>query len=46
LDETAIRTYAPFFLLPYGKSIRVLEPALLRQRLADIAAELAEHHRG
>jgi len=46
LDETAIRTYAPYFLLPYGKSIRVLEPARLRKRLAEIAAELAEHHLG
>jgi len=45
MDELAIRTYAPYFLLPYGKSIHVVEPAILKRRLAEIAAELAEHYR-
>ncbi len=44
-DETAIRTYVPYFLLPYGKSLRVLDPPLLRERLAEIAEELAAHYR-
>lgn len=45
LDERAIRFYVPYFLLPYGKSIRILEPHSLKERMAEVARELADHYR-
>ncbi len=44
-DEQAIRTYVPYFLLTYGKSIRVLEPSLLQEKLAAVASELLDYYR-
>ncbi|ADG05298.1 helix-turn-helix transcriptional regulator [Kyrpidia tusciae] len=45
VDERAIRTYVPYFLLTYGTSIRVLEPSLLQERLVEVASELLDHYR-
>lgn len=45
LDEQAIRTYVPYFLLPYGKAIEVLEPAILKERLVAITSDLLEYYK-
>lgn len=44
LDEDSLLTYAPYFLLPYGRTLRIIEPPALNQRLAEIASELADHY--
>lgn len=46
LDEEALLGYAPYFLLPYGRALRIKEPEMLRGRLAAIAAGLASHYGG
>lgn len=44
LDEGAIHAYVPYFLLPYGKAIRVIEPLSLKKRLISVASELMEYY--
>lgn len=44
LDEASLLTYVPYFLLPYGRKLQIIEPPVLKQRLAEIAAELANHY--
>ncbi|MEK4062880.1 MULTISPECIES: helix-turn-helix transcriptional regulator [Paenibacillus] len=45
LDEASLYSYAPYFLLPYGKALKILEPAALRQKLAAITADLADYYK-
>lgn len=45
IQEQAAIHYAPHILLSYGKSIRVLGPPLLKERMAAVSAELAEYYR-
>lgn len=44
LDERVIYAYVPYFLLPYGKAIQVIEPQSLKSKLASVAAELIEYY--
>lgn len=44
LDEATLYSYAPYFLLPYGKALTILEPAALKQKLAAVTAELAAYY--
>lgn len=44
LDEQSILSLAPYFLLSYGKAIRVLEPPQLKQRLVSIVADLLDFY--
>ncbi|WP_379154750.1 helix-turn-helix transcriptional regulator [Paenibacillus sp. sgz5001063] len=44
LDEATLYSYAPYFLLPYGKALSILEPAALKQKLAAVTAELAVYY--
>jgi predicted DNA-binding transcriptional regulator YafY len=44
LDEASLHTYVPYFLLPYGKTLHIVAPASLKQRLSEIASELASHY--
>ncbi|SFB07678.1 Predicted DNA-binding transcriptional regulator YafY, contains an HTH and WYL domains [Lentibacillus halodurans] len=44
LGEKAISTYVPYFLLPYGTSIQVLEPSFLRESLTDVISKLYNHY--
>jgi predicted DNA-binding transcriptional regulator YafY len=46
LDEAAVGDFLPRHLLSYGTNIRVLEPAALRRRMAEVALELAAFHAG
>lgn len=43
-EEKSIHIYVPYFLLSYGKSIQIIEPKSLKERLAAIASELMEYH--
>lgn len=45
LEENAIHIYVPYFLLSYGKSIRIVEPQSLKDRLIEIAFELIDYYR-
>lgn len=44
LEEELIHTYVPSFLLPYGRSIQVIEPQSLKGRLVTVASELMEYY--
>ncbi|QYR21943.1 YafY family transcriptional regulator [Paenibacillus sp. sptzw28] len=44
LDAAMVSRYLPNMLLPYGSSIRVVEPQSLREELAATAAELARFY--
>jgi predicted DNA-binding transcriptional regulator YafY len=46
IDEQALRTYALYFLIVYGRSIEVLEPPLLKERLVEVASELLDYYTG
>lgn len=46
LDEAAVGDFLPRHLLSFGTNIRVLEPAGLRRRMAELALELAAFHAG
>ncbi|WP_338554638.1 YafY family protein [Paenibacillus sp. KS-LC4] len=45
LEEVPIHTHIPYMLLPFGKSIQVVEPRSLKERLVVVASELIEHYR-
>ncbi|MGC6174304.1 helix-turn-helix transcriptional regulator [Lacrimispora sp. 38-1] len=43
-EEETIHLYVPYFLLSYGKSIQVIEPQSVKERLVAIASELMEYY--
>jgi len=45
LDESTMLHFVPYWLLSYGRAIRVLEPRLLIDRMAQVSFELAEHYK-
>ncbi|MFJ7736361.1 helix-turn-helix transcriptional regulator [Lysinibacillus sp. NPDC097287] len=44
LEEEAIHTYVPNLLLPYGKSIQVIEPISLKQKIIEVLYELINYY--
>ncbi|MFE5323722.1 helix-turn-helix transcriptional regulator [Paenibacillus sp. NPDC056579] len=44
LDERSIVSYLPYTLLSYGKSIRIIEPAMLKERMVAISSALVQHY--
>lgn len=44
LDEQMIQSLAPYFLLSYGKAIRVLEPLQLKERMVAIVTDLLDFY--
>ncbi|WP_267129002.1 helix-turn-helix transcriptional regulator [Radiobacillus deserti] len=44
LDESAISTYVPHFLLLYRTTVDVLEPTFLKEKLVDAVSKLLHHH--
>lgn len=46
LEEEYLYTHVPNILLPYGKSIHVIEPQKLKDRLVAVASELMEYYQG
>ena len=45
LEEELLVTHVPNILLPYGKSIHVIEPQKLKDKLVALASELMEYYR-
>lgn len=44
LDEEVIHIYVPYLLLPYGKSIQVIEPSSLKQKMIEVLYELINYY--
>ncbi|MFC9709342.1 helix-turn-helix transcriptional regulator [Paenibacillus sp. NPDC056933] len=44
LEKKAIHTYVPYLLLPYGKSVQVIEPISLKQKLIEVLYELIDYY--
>lgn len=44
LEKDLIHTYIPYLLLPYNKSIKVIEPISLKKRLIEVLSELIKFH--
>lgn len=44
LDENAAHTLAPHLLMSYGKSVKVLEPSFMNERMREIAADLVDYY--
>ncbi|AIQ67277.1 helix-turn-helix transcriptional regulator [Paenibacillus graminis] len=44
LDEATLYSYAPYFLLPYGKALTIREPAALKKKLAEVTADLTAYY--
>ncbi|MCO1601995.1 helix-turn-helix transcriptional regulator [Desulfosporosinus nitroreducens] len=44
LDERAIHSYVPYYLLTYGKAIQVIEPQSLKKKLVSVASDLMEYY--
>lgn len=45
IDERALHSYIPHFLLSYGKALQVIEPQSLKRKLAAVASELMEYYK-
>ena len=43
-EKDILHKYVPYLLLPYGKSIQVIEPISLKKRLVEVLAELIKYH--
>ncbi|SDM66248.1 transcriptional regulator, DeoR family [Fictibacillus solisalsi] len=44
LEKDIVHTYIPYLLLPYGKSIQIIEPISLKKRLIEVLSELIKFH--
>ncbi|WP_337100560.1 helix-turn-helix transcriptional regulator [Paenibacillus sp. YIM B09110] len=44
LGELSLKTYVPYFLLPYGRSLKILEPQMLINRMAEVSLEMFKHY--
>lgn len=44
MDKNSILTYLPHILLPYGKSLKVLEPNSFKVAMSETLRELMTHH--
>ncbi|WP_421617263.1 helix-turn-helix transcriptional regulator [Brevibacillus sp. TJ4] len=45
LGEDSLRTYVPYFLLPYGKAIVIAEPDILLDKMIEVTSGMAAHYR-
>lgn len=46
LDEASAHHYGPYFLLPFGKSLKIIEPKSFKERLVAVTLELMEYYKG
>lgn len=44
LEEESIHLYVPYFLLAYGKSLQIIEPQSLKEKLVAVASELMAYY--
>lgn len=45
VDKKSIGCYMPYYLISYGKSIKVIEPTLLKESMLDILKDLMEYYK-
>ncbi len=45
LEEEIVYTYVPYLLLPYGKSIQVIEPLSLKEKIIETLLELIKYYK-
>ncbi|BFH59611.1 YafY family protein [Paenibacillus azoreducens] len=45
LEPSSLQAFVPYFLLPYGKALTILEPDMLVMKMAEVSAGIAEHYR-
>ncbi|MFC3746199.1 helix-turn-helix transcriptional regulator [Paenibacillus sp. GCM10012306] len=45
LEEQSLR-YVPYFLLPFGRSLKILEPPMLIDRMMEVSLEMFQHYEG
>lgn len=43
-EKGILHTYVPYLLLPYGKSIQVIEPISFKKKLIEVLSELIQFH--
>jgi predicted DNA-binding transcriptional regulator YafY len=39
VESDMLQKYIPYYLLPYGKAIQILEPEILKERLISVARQ-------
>lgn len=44
LEKSILHTYVPYLLLPYGKSIQIIEPISFKEKLIKVLSELIQFH--
>ncbi|WP_339306335.1 YafY family protein [Paenibacillus sp. FSL R5-0519] len=44
LDKEDMLQYVPILLLPYGRSVQVIEPISLKQRMVEVLHDLIDHY--
>ncbi len=44
IGHPSLTTYVPYFLLPYGRSLEIVEPRMLIERMTDVSMEMAKHY--
>ncbi|MFF2014691.1 helix-turn-helix transcriptional regulator [Paenibacillus sp. NPDC058177] len=44
LEEQSLKTYVPYFFLPFGRSIEILEPPMLIDRMMEVSLEMFKHY--
>lgn len=44
LDENILHSVVPYLLIPYGKSIQIIEPISFKNRIIEVLSELIEFH--
>ncbi len=44
MESAALHTYVPYYLLPYGKALTIVEPDVLIERMAEVSLSMAEHY--
>lgn len=45
VPEKGLTYFVPYYLLSYGRAIRILEPSQLKENLSKIAAQLSDYYR-
>ncbi|UQZ85085.1 hypothetical protein SK3146_04368 [Paenibacillus konkukensis] len=45
VEEGAAAAYIPHLLLSYGRSIRIIAPAFLKDKLVELTGQLGEYYR-
>lgn len=45
IEESSMYSHVPYLLLPYGKSIQIIEPQALKERLIEVTSELMAYYK-